>query len=111
LLDLDQEQEQPPVIEPFAFRSRTKTNQSAGTVCHVSQGSLPLEFDWIKDEDSELPSDVEVISSQDASILSIEYVTSDHIGSYTCLVKNKDGSANYTAELKPESKSANVITT
>ena len=71
--------------------------------CIVATGDTPLHITWSfhgKDSSTRSQAGVNVMKvGAKGSILSIESVTSDHSGNYTCTAKNSAGTANYTAEL------------
>jgi hypothetical protein len=70
-------------------------------VCSVYEGSLPLFFQWTKD--NEIISDTRIkVDSIDemSSKLSIKKVTSKDSGNYTCSVKNAFGSDSHSTSLQ-----------
>ena len=75
--------------------------------CTVTKGDLPLDIYWML---SEVDSPVEQkLSTNDGlaitragnklSLLNIESVKGRHRGNYTCVVSNKAGSTQYSAQL------------
>ncbi len=91
-----------PQIIPFAFLDdQFYKGMRAHITCAVSQGDLPITFEWSKDG-HEIPSDLSVsIRNVDrhASTLSIENVGSGHSGNYTCAATNRAMTVTYTAQL------------
>ncbi|GAB6020837.1 Down syndrome cell adhesion molecule-like protein 1 [Chamberlinius hualienensis] len=69
--------------------------------CAISEGDLPVTFQWLKDQETIGPNLGIVIRNYDAQTqsLSIENVGSTHSGNYTCVVRNKAGTASHTAVL------------
>ncbi|GAB6020834.1 Down syndrome cell adhesion molecule-like protein 1 [Chamberlinius hualienensis] len=69
--------------------------------CAISEGDLPVTFQWLKDQEIIGPNLGIVIRNYDAQTqsLSIENVGSTHSGNYTCVVRNKAGTASHTAVL------------
>ena len=88
-----------PQVQPFTFGSGVKEGHFVGAVCNAIHGSQPLDFLWFKDGEPLDQADVEVVSSSSASFLSIEAVTPEHVGEYTCVVENDWGSSHYTSSL------------
>jgi len=75
-------------------------------MCTASQGDRPFNITWRKDSQPlghENGNDAPWINVSDyapfSSILTINTVTSSHSGNYTCVVTNKAGTAEYTAQL------------
>lgn len=93
-----------PKVIPFAFQDdQNFKGMRAHISCAVSQGDLPLTFQWFKDGQS-LSSmkfaGANVVSYDGhSSSLSIDSVTSGHSGNYTCITTNEAGTASYTARL------------
>ncbi|GFU20647.1 down syndrome cell adhesion molecule-like protein 1 [Nephila pilipes] len=90
-----------PVIVPFFFPTALKEGERGSAICTLRSGDRPLEFQWLKDGEKIIPdSNMDIQSVRDtSSILSIETVTSQSSGNYTCIVKNSFGSDRYTANL------------
>lgn len=69
--------------------------------CAVTKGDLPLEISWLLNGKS--VGDVIGItvdgSRKRVSQLTIESVSAEHAGEYTCLAKNKAGSTTFSATL------------
>ena len=77
------------------------TGETAQISCSVSSGDQPLNISWSFEGQS--ISLVPGISStkfgKKASMLSIDPVSAEHRGNYTCTAKNRAGVANFTAPL------------
>uniref|UniRef100_T1IT69 Down syndrome cell adhesion molecule-like protein Dscam2 n=1 Tax=Strigamia maritima TaxID=126957 RepID=T1IT69_STRMM len=92
-----------PKIIPFAFLDdQFYKGMRAQVTCSVSQGDLPLRFQWSK-YNEQLPSSAlgVVIRQYDpfTSSLSIENVAAEHSGNYTCFVSNRAANVSHTAQL------------
>jgi len=96
----------PPRISPFYFEDGVTEGMRTQIMCTASQGDRPFNITWRKDSQPlghENDSDAPWINVSDyapfSSILTINTVTSSHSGNYTCVVTNKAGVAEYTAQL------------
>lgn len=91
-----------PQIMPFDFGSDPANALDMVLVtCAVSKGDLPLKIKWLKD-DSEIlsgQSGIVITTTKRTSQLSIESLSHDNQGMYTCVVKNRAGKANHTTKL------------
>ncbi|XP_064488746.1 cell adhesion molecule Dscam2-like [Ornithodoros turicata] len=65
--------------------------------CNVQKGSKPLTFVWTKDDHVVKNG---VTSLEDFSTLTMDPVTTDSGGNYTCIVSNSVGSDRYTSKLE-----------
>ncbi|GFR15724.1 down syndrome cell adhesion molecule [Trichonephila clavata] len=88
-----------PRIQPFLFSKNVTFGQTIKTFCSAV-GKEPLSFQWHKDG---LPiynsQNVKIVNHDDYSVLSLTSVDYNSPGNYTCIVKNTEGSATYSAEL------------
>ncbi|XP_069692741.1 cell adhesion molecule Dscam2-like [Periplaneta americana] len=96
----------PPRISPFYFEDGVTEGMRTQIMCTASQGDRPFNITWRKDSQPlghENGNDAPWINVSDyapfSSILTINTVTSSHSGNYTCVVANKAGTAEYTAQL------------
>lgn len=91
-----------PHIVPFSFGdSAIYSGQATQVTCLVSEGDIPLEFNW-SFEGSNANSLSEITTTKigtKGSLLFIDSVTDDQAGNYTCTVSNRAGSVFYTATL------------
>lgn len=73
----------------------------AHVTCAISQGDLPVAFEWLKDGVTISPQ-LGVVNRQyddHMQSLSIDNVSSHHSGNYTCVARNIAGKAEHTAQL------------
>lgn len=70
--------------------------------CTLSGGDLPVSINWLHNG-KVLNSNENGISlskiSQRISVLSIESISAEHAGIYTCLARNQAGLSNYSTDL------------
>ncbi|XP_077487045.1 cell adhesion molecule Dscam1-like isoform X1 [Amblyomma americanum] len=86
-----------PVIQPFVLPSDVVTGVNTKLFCNVQSGTRPLSFAWIKDG---APVRKGISSQDDFSALSIDPVTAESAGNYTCVVSNAAGTDRYTSTLE-----------
>lgn len=87
---------------PFEFGEEPVNAQEMVLVtCTVSKGDLPLKIEWYFNENIVKSGNngVNLLNTKRTSQLSIESVTHQNQGNYTCVVKNEAGIMNHTAEL------------
>jgi len=93
-----------PKINPFFFSKNLKVNEKASVFCSVSTGSPPFTFQWLKNGLSLLNLNAPRIHLQpDFSVLSIDSISANDVGNYTCIISNHDGKDSHTASLIVES--------
>lgn len=79
-------------------------------VCGVSQGDLPIDFTWYKDEkqlikDDPWTSNIEISTLDNySSILRFISLRADHSGIYTCFASNPASQTHYSAKLEVQGK-------
>jgi hypothetical protein len=92
---------------PFSFGdSPIFAGQSAQVSCFVTEGDQPLKITWT------LSSNIDInrlgISTtklgSKTSVLSIDYVDSQHSGTYTCIAENSAGSSKFSTDLEIHGK-------
>lgn len=87
---------------PFEFGEEPVNAQEMVLVtCTVSKGDLPLKIEWYFNGNIVKSGNngVNLMNTKRTSQLSIESVTHQNQGNYTCVVKNEAGFMNHTAEL------------
>lgn len=92
----------PPQIIPFEFGEDTVNAQEMVLVtCTVSKGDLPLLIEWYFNGNKVKSGDIGVtlLNSKRTSQLSIESVSHQNQGNYTCVVRNQAGALNHTSQL------------
>ncbi|XP_048480561.1 Down syndrome cell adhesion molecule-like protein Dscam2 isoform X1 [Plutella xylostella] len=94
----------PPLIVPFSFGDVPNNPGDAVQVnCLATKGDLPLEISWTFSSDtidSSLHRDIVTTPlGPRASVLTINTVSANHQGNYTCIVQNAAGRAEHAATL------------
>ncbi|XP_039751105.1 Down syndrome cell adhesion molecule-like protein Dscam2 isoform X4 [Pararge aegeria] len=94
----------PPLVVPFSFGEVPSNPGDAAVVnCVATKGDLPLEISWTFSSetiDSSLHRDIMTTPlGPRASVLTINSVSANHQGNYTCIVQNAAGRAEYAATL------------
>ncbi|RWS07568.1 hypothetical protein B4U80_11437, partial [Leptotrombidium deliense] len=85
-----------PRILPLPHFQPISENKRFRVSCSVSQGS-PLKFEWTKNGiPLQTDSHVKIESTDSDSVITIDKVTRDDQGNYTCFAKNIYGQDNYT---------------
>ena len=99
---------EPPQLVPITFgKDIFDEGMRAQLLCTVAAGDEPLTLTW-SFHGNNISSDSGILTSNlgsMTSILMINSVNHGHRGSYTCLAKNKAGSASSTADLKVNGQS------
>ncbi|XP_069356502.1 cell adhesion molecule Dscam1 isoform X28 [Maniola hyperantus] len=92
----------PPQVMPFEFGEEPVNAQEMVLVtCTVVKGDQPLRLEWYFNENKVKPGDLGILllNTKRASQLSIESVSHQNQGNYTCVVTNQAGAMNHTAQL------------
>lgn len=87
---------------PFEFGEEPVNAQEMVLVtCTVMKGDQPLKIEWYFNKKKVATGDqgIYLLNSKRASQLSIESVTHQNQGNFTCVVTNPAGSVNHTAQL------------
>lgn len=87
---------------PFSFgEGSIDAGQSATLQCTLSEGDLPLTIMWLYNDIPIKSSEQVTVSkiSKRVSVLTLEPVTHELVGNYTCLATNAAGKASFTAQL------------
>ncbi|CAG9840567.1 unnamed protein product [Diabrotica balteata] len=92
----------PPQILPFNFgEDSVNSGDVASLQCTVFKGDFPLNITWLHNNRS-IGIDDKILISQNGkkvSSLTIESVSEEHIGKYSCLVQNSAGSSVFSVDL------------
>lgn len=100
------------MIDPSTFQGHNLHEGShARIICGVTDGDLPINFTWTKDE-TEIPKDLNAVVhniDEFSSVLTIRNVTTSHTGKYTCIAKNAAASSNYTTEVQVLGKKSYLL--
>lgn len=90
-----------PKVNPFAFAGTLSEGQSTAVTCTVTQGSKPVQLQWLKDGHEVATSGaVKLTKLETILVLSIEPVSVADSGNYTCVARNKHGYDRYSAALQ-----------
>ncbi|XP_050305193.1 cell adhesion molecule Dscam2 isoform X17 [Anthonomus grandis grandis] len=90
-----------PKIHPFSFGDEASFEADTISVqCIISSGDLPVSFTWLLNGNPVSANrEIMVSKSKKISALTIESITKEHAGNYTCVTRNSAGESSYTAEL------------
>lgn len=87
-----------PIIQPFSFPQYVNVDERIGAMCNLKSGTKPFQFRWTKDnEDIKKIPNVSVDTQSDYSVLTVNPITKENSGNYTCTVTNRFGSDSHTA--------------
>ncbi|CAG4948443.1 unnamed protein product [Colias eurytheme] len=94
----------PPLIVPFTFGDIPSNPGDAVVVnCVATKGDMPLDISWTFSSetiDSNMHRDITTTPlGPRASVLTINSVSANHQGNYTCIVQNAAGRAEHAATL------------
>lgn len=93
-----------PHVLPFAFNEESlNTGDVAAIQCMALKGDLPMKMHWFFNNESitTIEKGIQVVmTSSRISQLTIESVTAYHSGLYRCVVENRAGKHEQTAELR-----------
>lgn len=92
-----------PSILPFEFGDEQfNMGDTVSIACSVIKGDLPVNIVWLLNNRSVDNYDGIVVNNvnRKLSTLSIDYVTADHVGEFTCRASNKAGIDTFSAHLK-----------
>ncbi|XP_040563720.1 cell adhesion molecule Dscam2 isoform X2 [Lepeophtheirus salmonis] len=90
-----------PKIVPFAAPASLQQGERISLTCTIARGDAPLTLSWVKNNRPLNNNVGQKIISFDSynSMLTIEALSLHHIGTYTCLARNKAGSAEYSQHI------------
>lgn len=91
----------PPQIAPFDFGEEIiNSGELVSVTCSVHKGDLPIEITWFHNGKPIFDGDgLTIMKSKKVNTLSIESVSFENAGEYTCVAKNTAGSTSQTAVL------------
>lgn len=91
----------PPQIIPFDFgEEAVNSGEFASVSCSVHKGDLPIEISWYHNNNTiREQNGVTVMKNKKVSTLSIDSVSFENYGEYTCTAKNRAGSTTHSAVL------------
>jgi hypothetical protein len=103
-----------PQILPFTFgKEFTNSGDLVMVSCVVQKGDTPLTVEWLFQEqpiDHFGGSDFLIAHPSDrVSTLTISSVQASNAGEYACKATNPAGSSNFTAQLKINGKTAQIL--
>ncbi|KAH9364293.1 hypothetical protein HPB48_008469 [Haemaphysalis longicornis] len=90
-----------PAIMPFSFHKNAKLGQKMTVACVVSSGAAPLHFAWTHGEHRITSTSRRHVKTvlENVAALTIEAISAEDLGNYTCTVSNAAGSTSYSAVL------------
>ncbi|RZF37300.1 hypothetical protein LSTR_LSTR005632 [Laodelphax striatellus] len=90
----------PPKIAPFSFETDLHLGDRAGIQCFVAKGDTPLNIRWSKDGATSLGLGV-VVRQLDkfTSSLSIQSLSPEHAGQYSCTASNHAANVSHSSTL------------
>lgn len=72
----------------------------AQIICSAIHGDMPFKFEWLFNNESiDALTNINIDETRRSSTLTIESITGEHAGNYSCLTSNKGGSAYASVEL------------
>lgn len=91
----------PPKVSPFYAENSLHLGDRASLTCSVTKGDQPLTITWQKDGRTLEHNQKVSISLVDqyTSILLIEYLSQEHNGNYSCVVRNSAAEVSHTHQL------------
>ncbi|GFU34761.1 titin [Nephila pilipes] len=101
----------PPKIMPFHFSGELNEGLRVAVMCVIIDGDRPLDFKWFKDGDLLSPEKSHFsvqIFNEFTSILTIEQLSADSNGNYTCRVTNSAGSDEKSDVLTMKGETWNI---
>lgn len=97
-----------PVIEPFAFKEEgVNEGSNVKIFCSVVNGDQPIKIQWAKNR--KILSRKTQIIDDSTILLSLQRVTLEDAGNYTCSARNSAGVARHSSQLKIKGCSANYV--
>lgn len=74
---------------------------STSVQCTLSSGDLPVTFSWhLNEQPIETYNGINVVAvGKKTSLLSIDSLSEEHAGNYTCLAQNKAGTSSHMSQL------------
>lgn len=92
-------------MQPFSFgETPFEAGETTSVQCLISSGDLPLNISWLLNNASISATNgidgiTEARSSARIAALTIESVSHNHVGRYSCIATNAAGSASYESAL------------
>lgn len=86
---------------PFDFGEESvNSGESASVQCLVHKGDLPVEIFWLHNNRSLVDGDgIIIMKNRKVNSLTIDPVSSENAGEYTCVATNRAGSTSHSAVL------------
>lgn len=101
----------PPQIAPFDFGEEAiNSGELVSITCSVHKGDLPIDMSWyhngkpISDEEG-----ISIMKSRKVNTLSIESVSFESAGEYSCVAKNRAGSTSHSAILNVNGTGISIV--
>ncbi|KAH7976677.1 hypothetical protein HPB52_018022 [Rhipicephalus sanguineus] len=93
-----------PIIMPYSFPKNVALGQKTIVTCVAQSGTPPLDFQW-RHNGRAVPDTASRYAKKltdRVSTMSIESLSAEYLGNYTCVVSNSAGSDTFTAPLVVE---------
>lgn len=92
----------PPQIAPFYFgEEAVNSGELVSVTCSIHKGDLPIEISWYHNGKpiSDDGQGMVIMKSKKVNTLTIESVSSESSGEYSCVAKNAAGVASHSTAL------------
>lgn len=91
-----------PKLQPFSFGDDpSNVGESVTVQCTISVGDLPVEFLWFHNG-TPIRADPSIQTGKfgkKVNVLTIDPISEEHFGNYTCVASNVAGNVTYSSEL------------
>lgn len=101
-----------PVIQPFAFdQNGLNGGTSSKIFCTITDGDLPVQIRWYKDEEPFQANDKKRVLMLDdrTSVLSLNKLDLEDSGTYVCRANNSAGLTHYSTMLRVKGREYIII--
>jgi Down syndrome cell adhesion protein 1 len=92
-----------PKVVPFSAPANLQQGERTTLTCTVARGDSPLSLQWMKDGKAILPAELKSVKllnfDEFNSMLTIESLSIQHIGNYSCLAANLAGESSVSTNI------------